>query len=300
MYSPESYAVYENAYIRGQNVYNNSSANQKEVTSAITAIQTAIAGLEEVTFTVPGYRSVSVNGTDTGLNKLTASFSPIQPNFEIDLPALDGYELSKVEGATFSPSASGDGSGYLTGPLNGDHTINVWYRNKVNTGELDALIFNAVTAPDLTGSISYTSASWSAYNKALNDAKKFVLSANTTQSEVDALADALADAQTALTAPSDSTWLQISQMDKTFPLDRQIGLYIKTSCDVGSLTVTLDGTEVDVDFLSSQVQLMNDGEIVKYWIVFLPPHASGNFTYTVTGTSYDGTTSSNTVNVTVS
>lgn len=289
-YTSASYSVYENAYNQAILVNNNNRATAEELGLALTDLNNAIAGLTVRTNTITVNRKTVINGTTYSIDTLTYALPVGQSSFELYVASLNGYDFQRVEGATYTQTPNGDGSGYLTGGTDDDVVITMWYTSNVTVSRLNALIADAITEQG-----NFSDDSWSAYATALSRARSFSLSVNTLQSEVDNLVKALEDARSTLVIPSKTTEISVEKLAESFQKGNQIGLRVYTSSNVPKLIITDEqGNMITPDFVSGEVQELNNGKIVKCWLIFLPAEAAGTFTYTV---SYNQASDSVTVTV---
>ena len=93
---------------------------------------------------------------------------------------------------------------------------------------------------------------------------------------------ALEDARSALVVPSKTTTITVEKIADNFEKGNQIGLSIRTSSNIPLLVITdAEGNVVTPDFISGEVQELNNGDVVKIWLVMLPAEEAGTYTYTV-------------------
>ena len=277
-YTEESYAAYETAYNEALLANNNNRATAEELGEKLTNLNNAIANLVIKTHTLTINCKTSINGTDYTVNTLTYALPQGQSSYELYLPALNGYIFQYVENAKYVPTPNGDGSGYLSGNYNGNVTVTMWYISNVSVSRLNSLIADAIHEQG-----DFTDASWNAYTTALDNAKNFTLSVTTMQSEVDTLVKALEDTRTALVIPSITTSLTVEKLSASFNVGNQVGLRVCSSSNIPSLVITdAEGNVITPDFISAEVQELNNGEIVKMWLIFLPAETAGTFDYTLT------------------
>lgn len=276
-YTTASYSVYESAYNQAILVNNNNRATAEELGLALTDLNNAIAGLTVRTNSITVQRKTVINGTTYAIDTLTYAMPVGQANFELYVAALNGYDYQRVEGATYTQTPNGDGSGYLTGSTDSDAVITMWYTSNVTTSRLESLLEEAITEQG-----EFTDASWEVYSAALANARNFTLTFTTLQSEVDALVKALEDARSALVVPSKTTTITVEKIANSFEKGNQIGLSIRTSSNIPLLVITdAEGNVVTPDSISGEVQELNNGDVVKIWLVMLPAEEAGTYTYTV-------------------
>lgn len=275
-YTDDSYNTYLNAYNNALLVNNRNDATQEELGDALAALNDAIKGLVIRTNTITIVRKTVINGATHVIDSTTHAVPVGESSYNLFIPALDGYKFLRVDGSTFKPTETGDGSGYLTGNVNSNLEIAMWYENQVDVSRLNNLLADA-----LTDQGNYTDASWSVYTKALANAKAFTLTLDTQQSTVLALINALEDARTALVVDSRTTFIKVETTADSFNQGNQIGLHVYSSSNIPGLVFTKDGTIIHPDSITGEVQTLTTGETVKYWLVFLPASEVGEFTYTV-------------------
>ena len=273
-YTAESYAVYQAAYDQVAAVNADSRATATEMSAAMDALTAAKNALVPLTYTIT-VKQILQN-TDTLLATRTYEVSSTDSTYQLYLPDLHGYAVATTDGTQFTPLASGDGTGFLSGVPSGNVTITVWYQHDVDETHLQTLITEAIT--DSTG---YTAASWSAYQTALTAAKE-ALGSFATQDQVDAKLQALEEARSALVMEGSDTTLVIELLRETFLSGKQAVLYITTGPNVASITVT-DPNEkaVALTSCSGEIQTLDDGTTVKLWLISFPA-PDADTTYTVT------------------
>lgn len=212
--------------------------------------------------------------------------------FEIYLPRLYGYTYSGADGAALSFSPSGDGSGFLRGTVTEDIAVTIWLTASKNDDRLQNLMEEALSQT-VTEGISYTDSSWSAYATALNAAKS--LPANATQVQVDTTTRALRNARTKLVIePEDAgdVTLSVELLNEAVPAGKQIVFYVSSSAAVSELIVTKDGSTISPILCTAEIQQLDNGSIVKRWMITTHADESGEYTIS------DGT-ESKTLSVTV-
>ena len=283
-YTDESYAAYEQAYNEALLKNNDNTATAEELGDKLQKLNEAIAGLVIQTNTLTVVRRTTINGSNQVVDTLKYSIPRGEESYECFIPALNGYKYLSCEGTTFTPAEAGDGSGTVTGSITGDKEISLWYENQVDTSRLNNLLADAITEQG-----SFTDASWRVYSSALTAAKNFTLTLDTQQATVLALVKALEDARTALVVDSDTTFIKVEKLADTYNKGDQIGLYIHTSSNVPSLVITKNGTVVTPDSITGEVQTLDNGETVKYWLVFVSADEAGTFNY---GVAYSSTSTS--------
>ena len=288
-YTDETYATYLEAYDYAVYINNQNTATAEDLGNALKALNDAIAGLVIKTNTVTIVRRTTINGATYTIDVMRYSLPVGDSRYNVYIAALDGYAYLRTEGSLFTLSDVGDGSGYLTGNINTDIEITMWYENQVDVSRLNNLLDDALTEQG-----NYTEASWAVYVNALNEAKEFTLSLDTQQSTVLALVKALEEARTALVVNSNETFIKIEPVAGSFNLGSQIGLHVYTSSNIPSLVFTQNGTILVPDVITGEVQTLTTGETVKYWLVFLSADQAGEIIYTA---SYGAVSGSVTVEV---
>ena len=293
-YTNATYAIYSAAYNHAVEVNNNISASQEALTEALNRLVRAEEGLKELVYLLNVYYKANINGNVISIDYKTYELTPPQAEaFNLYIDPVAGYSYLRTEGAaTFTLSDAGDGSGYLTGSITKDTSITLWYESSVDTSRLDALLFNSYTSKEI-GSTQFTDASWAVYDAALTKAKGFSANISTKQADVDELANALADASNALITPGDGGLIEIEFLNKKFYHELQVGLYIKTSSNVESITIKNVSQNNRIEtptYYSGEVQVLNDGSVVKNWVVFFVLPNSGDYEVVATYTNTDGST----------
>lgn len=277
LYTPDSYQSYETAYAAVQAAYDDPRTTDAQMSTVINALEAAKAALQPLTYTATVEHQLPT-GTVTQTYTIDAGIG----TYDLFLTGFPGYAIDDTDVGTFKPLASGGGSGYLTIPATSDIVIHVRYTHDVDDSHLRTLITNAILQPSEN---FYTADSWQAYQTALAAAKAFTVTDATTQSDIDALVEALEQAHTALvTTASGSSHLTIETLKDSFLSGQQVILYISTGPDAASLTITKDGEAVAPDTCSGEVQTLGT-ETVKRWLVSFPAPEAGTHTYTIT----DGT-----------
>ena len=246
---------------------------------------------DEQTHTVTILRKVVINGVAQSIDDepIEYSFPVGQSTCNIFIPALYGYKYLRTDGFTFTPTESGDGSGYLIGNVSSDTTVTMWYENQVDTSRLDNLIADALTSQQYNDELKYTDDSWNAYVTALNNAKNITLTPNTQQKEITVLETALEEACTRLVIASDEVFINVENAAGSFNKGDMIGLQIQTSSNIPMLVFTRNSSPVTPDVIIAEIQTLSIGKTVKLWFVMLPTDEAGTFVYTV---SYGSTNDS--------
>lgn len=303
-YTDESYTAYVNAYNAyleayeaAENVNASYRATEDEVNNALCALQTATNNFAKAAEALTTDSS-SENEEETNLKiqlKTTVNGEVyilktlgvnVDSAFSVYIKPMTGYTFESIEGATYNPLPSNDGSGYVVGKMSGKTmTITVWYENTPDTSRLEYLIRNAIT--DLTG---YTEKSLEEYEASLESAKNFVLTEDKTQSDIDELVTALMEAQTNLVkTASETSIISIEKLTETARLGKQVALKITTTADIADLTITDTTDEENVveetlNLCVGKVQTLTIGE-VKIWLVYFDADETGDFEYTITATT---------------
>lgn len=290
-YSHRTYSVYEAAYDYALALFNDNRSTPEQLGNALSELVAARKALKLRTNSFFVDLKTNINGQDYIIKSTEYEAFVTESNFNLYIPFMHGYRFLRVEGATFTPSPSGDGSGYLSAPAVSDATYTLWYENEADISRLQDLVHDAIPEQG-----KFTHASWTVYTTALRNAQNFQLTVQTRQEDVDAIVKALEDARTGLVIPSDVTTITAERVNNSFLEDRQIGLHIKTTADVPNLTVTntATGEIVTLNVCSGEVQTLNSGEVVKYWVVFFDAGEPGTYTYSI---SYHNTSEEITVTV---
>ena len=277
-YSDKTYEAYEKAYNDAVDVNNNNRATVEELGTALANLNAAINGLKIKTNAFTVDLKTKINGIEYVIKSTKFEIPVNQDTFTLHIPYMKGYNFINAEGASFTLSPSGDGSGYLTCAAVSDATYTLWYENAPDKSRLNDLI-----AEEIREQGDFTHTSWVAYTTALKNAKNFSTSAETRQEDVDKLVKALEDARTALVVDCDVTTITVEKVSGSFKAGQQVGLFIKTSANIPELTVTNKetGTVQTLDFCSGEVQTLNNGEVVKYWLIFFTVDNANTYTYSV-------------------
>ena len=277
-YNDQSYAAYLQAYTEAQQVNARDNASAEELGNALAKLQNAINNLKIRTNTFTVERKTIINGVTVLIDSIVYEFHHAETSYNIFIPSLTGYNYIRTDNSNFDALAAGDGSGYLTGTAYSDMVITMWYDHATDLGRLNALLANRITEQG-----DFTDESWAVYTQALNAASKFTLSSTTMQSDVDKLVKALEDARTALIIPSDETFIKVELISPSISTGEQVGLYVSTSTNVPTLTITnkSTGEHVELDVCTAEIQTLNDGTVVKRWVILFPADFSGSVTFIV-------------------
>lgn len=272
-YTADSYAAYESAYNDAQTVNRDDGATEEQLTEALDNLKNAEANLMRVVPPMSVVLKTTVNGEERTIATKSLAVEDGASTFSIYLAPLTGYQYERAEGATFVPLASGDGSGFIRGELNGSATVTVWYKNTPSLARLNSLVAESESSQG-----SYTDASWTVYQTALTNAKNFTVSDTTTQADVDTVVAALEQARSKLVVASDSTEiLEVVKLAASTPVGKQIALKITTTPNVEELSVG----DVTMTLCTGKVQTLNTGKTVKIWLVYIPATTAGSYTYTI-------------------
>ena len=275
-YSDETYNAYLEAYNYAVYINNQNTATAEQLGAALEDLNNAIANLVIRTNTVTVICRTTINGKNYQIAEFTQSVPVGESRYNIFIPAMDGYKFLRADGSTFTPVETGDGSGYLTGAVSSDISVSLWYENQVDVSRLNNLLADALKEQG-----QYTDASWGVYCEALAAAQAFELTPDTQQATVLNLVKALENARSSLVAPSDTTYVKVEPVAGSFLVGSQVGLHVYTSSNIPSLVFAKNGAVINPDSISGEVQTLTTGETVKYWLVFLPADAAGEFVYTV-------------------
>lgn len=295
-YTDASYSAYEDAYDAAVLANSRNNATAAELGEALDNLNKAIAGLKVRTDSFTVTRKTEINGTEYVIDSIVYDLPVGSTNINLYIPALNGYKFLRAEIKTekddtaengtedttqavnFTPTPSGDGSGYLSGNIPSDTTIVVWYENQADTGRLNDLVEEAITEQG-----SFTYSSWNVYLTALDNARNFTMTTDTRQADIDKLVKALESARSALVVDCvEPTAITIERVSSSFLAGQQVGLHVKTTSDVPQLILTdSNGNVIEQDFCSGEVQTMLNGETVKYWVLFFTVEEAGTYTYTI-------------------
>ncbi len=269
-YSGNSYAMYEAAYVKAESLNKNADATAEEMEAAIAALEEAKRNLVLLDQMITIYHKTKVNNKEILIQTDEQTYE--NGSFNVYIPKITGYTYLSCEGATYTPLDSDDGSGHISGSSTKAVTVTIWYENTPYTGKLGNLVEEALTDEE-----TYTSESWTVYQKAMDAAKAFAPTETTTQADIDKLVKAIVDAQNALVAaPVEfSGVLTVEKLTALARLGRQVGLRITTTADIEKLTI--DGETFTL--CAGCVTTLKSGETVKLWIVYFPADEAGTFTY---------------------
>lgn len=280
-YTVDSYAIYEAAYQNAVAVNNNLGSSDAEITEAIRRLREAEAGLiPEDQYLVISYKAM-VGGKEYIVKPATVYEIKEFGEYTLDLEYINGYRFSSVDGAEYTPNKSGAGNwGTIKGKLDGSASVTVWYDSVPNTAQLELLIEYAETEQGF-----YTNASWASYKAVLDSAKDFMKKMNAVvpptdvvQAHVDAMVADLTEAQQLLVVETDKKEIiSVVKLSGSNRVGSLIGLKVTTSADVTSLAV--DGVELTSSSCSAQT--LDNGDIVKIWVIRWKATEAGTITYTI-------------------
>ncbi len=291
-YTADSYTAYEAAYAEAQKVNENHGATAEEIQTAIDNLANAEKNLTKETAPEPTdppettepTEPEEVPTTNVILLKTMAGgeehlirwqkLNVTSGTFAIYIAPVNGYRFASCQGASFTPLASGDGSGYIRGTATADAVITLWYDLEANTSRLEDL-----QEEEITEQGSYTKATWDTYTAALAAAKAFNVSGAKTQAEIDAVVKELQDAKTGLVQEieGETQILSVEKLSGSVRLGKQVGLRVITTADVAALTVENQKLSLCV----ASTQTLTTGEAVKIWLVYWPAKTAGTAIYTL-------------------
>lgn len=145
--------------------------------------------------------------------------------------------------------------------------------------KLEAAIAEKITNDDCF----YTADSYAEYEAVYNAAVEINKNYAATQQEIDSALETLSAAQSELVENISDTAeiLSIRKINEITPLGKKVGMVIMTSTDAKSLTLSLDGTPVELTLKRNNVQVLSD-EDVRVWMIDFPADETGTFEYTIT------------------
>ena len=261
-YTDESWSKYQMAIENAEKIHANKDATEQEITEMLNQLQAAEKNLtlnpnQEGPKVVVHY----VCNDQIVVTRIILAQKG-RTDFCVYVPAETGYRVVGIEGGSYRPLDSRDGSGFVSGTLTGTEAqIRLICEEKADPGRLQYLVSHPVDM-----SLDYSNLS--AYKEALSQAESYLNGTTLSQTELNELVEALEQSRTALTVDSEKTEiLKIEPLAKVFSKDRQIGLRITTTPDVDRLTVS------SVDNLTlcvGEVQKLADGTNVKIWLVEFP------------------------------
>ena len=295
IYTDSSYATYSAAFDAAATALD--SGTDVEISNTLAALLEAKENLVVKNFRI----TVTYKNKDTDNtvgDPFTEKTAEGSNEFEIYLPRLSGYEYVSAEGAAFSLSPSGDGSGFLRGTITADISVTVWLTAAKDDSRLQNLIEEAIPSQSVTDTVGYTAESWAAYTAALAQAK--ALTDTATQVEVSSVITLLEQARTNLVisipaaeAETHAVTLAVELLNESTPVGKQVAFYVTSAANVTGLTVKKGADTIAPLLTTAEVQELDSGAVVKQWLILLPAEETADYTIT------DGTTEK-TVSVTVS
>ena len=294
-YTEESYAAYEAAYAAAEALNANHGATAEELVNALAELKAAEETLVLRPLKVTVLYKTAISGKEKEIKQ--DFFYADDKNYQHYIAPVTGYTYKSCNGTSFTPSESGDGSGFISGTLESDITVTLYYDNTPDVSRLDYLVRNAITDPGDT----YTEDSWAEYQSTLAAARSFSVSDVTMQQDIDALVMALETSQNNLIAKSNnSPTIVIEKLTPNARLGKQIGLKIVTGPDVAGLTITnAEGKTEKLTLCVGRVQTLPNGSTVKIWLVYIPADKVGAETFTIADSGNDVTGQEATVEVTI-
>ncbi|MBQ8621895.1 MAG: family 20 glycosylhydrolase [Oscillospiraceae bacterium] len=272
-YTTVSWDAYRSAISRAQTVNADHGATAEELAAQVQALTDARKALVTKGYTLTVKILTTVNGIETGLREDIYKLADGAHSYEIYLKPMAGYCFLKTSGTTFEPLPSGDGSGYISGFINQDLTVTVWYENLPDITRLLDLVNDTIASKSLC-----TDTSQNAYDTVLDQAKAFTVTSGTTQADVDAMVKKLEDARTALVMPSDTTQIiSIEKLSNTVSVGKTALLRVVTTADVSQLTVS----EQNLSVYIGSIQQTEGGDWVKVWLVGFHTDEAGTYNYSV-------------------
>ncbi|MBQ7346286.1 MAG: family 20 glycosylhydrolase [Oscillospiraceae bacterium] len=199
--------------------------------------------------------------------------------YRVSVGGYTNYRYSHIVDGDIQFVDFGADIGVITGTIQGDTTVVVWYDN---VPSLNGLLESLSDAPsDGTG---YTADSWNVYSAALQEAQSFRDSVKddlvdkTYQEQIDAVTAKLEQAKAQLTkTDGDGTLLDAALTSQFVSLGRQAVIRVETSPDVAAVTVALDGQAVTPDRIASGTSFAADGSEVKVWLVYISMDTAGTY-----------------------
>ncbi len=277
-YTASSYAAYAEAIANAEALNQDPNATQEEINQAVAAINSAKENLVETDRVLTVHYNTTVNGQTVEVKTETYPFGG--GTYYIYIPRQVGYQFLRCEGSIYQPLASDDGSGHIFGTSLNRVEVTLWFENQPYGGGLRSLLEDAIPVQG-----EYTAESWQNYQTALSSAETFYqqyLGENatgiTTQKDVDAVSNAVQEAQNALVTDGElDTPIEIELLTPQCRLGKQVGLRIITSPNVQS--VSIDGETLTL--CVGSVQKLDNGETGKIWLVYFPADQVGTFQYTL-------------------
>lgn len=277
-FTTASYNVYKAAYDNAVSVNKSKSATQAQVDAALNELKQAKSALVLTDSTGRITIKLMVEQEEAPLKTLTfkaTSYNAVP--FSAYIGRQNGYTfVSASSGYTFTPLASNDGSGFITGYAKAGDTITLTYKNAPNTAYLEALLNDAYTE----SSFDFTDGSWKNYQNVIDTIKSAL---KTKQSDVDALAEQLISVSNALVTSGDAEIVNIARISSATQSGKRMTLQITTSSAVSSLSVAQSGSDISLNTCLSKLQRLSNGSIVKVWLIGFtaPPASSEEVIYTI-------------------
>lgn len=279
-YTPESYAEYEEAYNEAVAVSNDYSSTAEEIEEALANLRSAEENLVPVNKILTLKYKAMVDGEEYTVKADETYELSSTGEFEIYLGAITGFPFLSVDGATYVPSSSGSSTcGDIVGKIKINSTVTIWFENDPSIAYLELILDSAETEQR-----NYTDASWAVYKAEFDKATEFLNvmktdpPTNVTQHDVDAVAESFLKAKNELVAEvAETKIISITKLTATSYYGKLVGLKVKTSPDVTTLTV--DGQTLSS--CSSSVQTLSTGETVKIWSIKFKATERGKIVYTV-------------------
>lgn len=277
-FTTASYNVYKAAYDNAVSVNKSKSATQAQVDAALKELKQAKSALVLTDSTEKITIKLMVEQEEAPFKTLTfKATSYNSAPFSAYIGRQNGYTfVSTSSGYTFTPLASNDGSGFITGYAKAGDTITLTYKNAPNTAYLEALLNDAYTE----SSFDFTDGSWKNYQNVIDTIKS---APKTKQSDVDALAEQLISASNALVTSGDAKIVNIARISSATQSGKQMTLQVTTSSAVSSLSVAQSGSDISLNTCLSKLQRLSNGSIVKVWLIGFtaPPASSEEVEYTI-------------------
>ena len=295
-YSDESWSAYKAEYDRVNTLYTSALADptavtQEQLDEAVLDLQVAAAKLVygEVKLTLR-YLTI-VDGKTVEISADTY-YWPGMTTYTFPVRHFKNYHFSHIVGADIQFVDTGANTGTITGLLEEETVIELWYDNAPSITELELLLAGA---PGEQG--SYTDESWAAYQSALMAAREFYNTNSENpalkvcQADIDEVTGALQGAITGLTVVDGQAGVEIIEANPLSPTvtkGRQAVICIVTSPDVEFITVTCGDTQIMLRRCSADLASNSSGQLEKRWMVSFIMDEAGEFTYVVHGLGSDG------------
>ena len=278
-YTPMSYVAYEKAYENAVALDQEYGASAEELAAAVYNLHNAKSQLIPEAAKLTVLLKTTVNGSEKTLD--TIYYSLLVNDYRVYIPLMTGYTYTSCDGGTFTPLATNDGSGYLSGRASKSTTVTIWFQNTPDLSPLNYMLRNVVSEQG-----NYTAESWATYQQALNNATNFSISSGVTQADIDGVMAALEAAQNALVVECDETKIvSVECLNPVARLNKQVAVRIVTTPNVASIDISSAEGSEELDLYVGKVQAMSNGETLKLWLVYIPADEVGTFTYTITAGS---------------